>query len=69
MYVIMGGTGHVGAATAAELLGHGEAVAIVTRHADRADEWRAKGAEIIEADVEDVHSLAAAFSVENARSC
>ena len=61
MYIIMGGTGHVGSATAAELLRRGEAVTIVTRDADRATEWRDKGAKIAEADVEDVPSLSAVF--------
>ncbi|MDX0426761.1 NmrA family NAD(P)-binding protein [Sinorhizobium medicae] len=61
MHIIMGGTGHVGSATAANLLKRGEAVAILTRHADRAGEWRARGAEIIEANAEDVPSLCAAF--------
>jgi len=61
MYVIMGGTGHVGSAVAAELLGRGEPVAIVTRRAAGAGAWRARGAEIIEANVEDVASLRAAF--------
>jgi len=61
MYIIMGGTGHVGAAATAELLRRGEAVTIVTRDANRASEWRNKGAEIVEADVEDVPSLNAAF--------
>ncbi|MDQ8730038.1 NmrA family NAD(P)-binding protein [Bradyrhizobium sp. LHD-71] len=61
MYVIMGGTGRVGSATAERLLGRGEAVTIVTRDADRAGAWRTKGAEIAEADVNDVGSLRAAF--------
>jgi uncharacterized protein YbjT (DUF2867 family) len=61
MHVIMGGTGHVGSATAAALLERGEAVAIVTRDATRAVEWRARGAEIAEADVEDVAALRAVF--------
>ncbi|KRA17528.1 NAD(P)H-binding protein [Lysobacter sp. Root604] len=61
MYVIMGGTGHVGSATAEALLARAEAVAIVTRSAERAGEWRAKGADIIEADVEDTASLHAAL--------
>lgn len=61
MYVIMGGTGHVGSATAEALLARGAAVTLVTRSADRAEEWRAKGADIAEADVEDVASLRAAF--------
>jgi len=61
MYVIMGGTGHVGSATAEALLARGQAVTIVTRSATRASKWRDKGAEIVEADVEDVASLRAAF--------
>jgi uncharacterized protein YbjT (DUF2867 family) len=61
MHVIMGGTGHVGSATAAALLERGEAVTIVTRDAARAGKWRARGAAIAEADVEDVAALRAAF--------
>ncbi|WP_447761630.1 NmrA family NAD(P)-binding protein [Sphingopyxis panaciterrae] len=61
MHVIMGGTGHVGSATAAALLDRGEAVTIVTRDADHAGEWQAKGAEIAEADVEDVATLRDVF--------
>lgn len=61
MYVIMGGTGHVGSAVAETLLARGERVTIVTRDAGRADAWHAKGAEIAEANVNDVPSLRAAF--------
>jgi uncharacterized protein YbjT (DUF2867 family) len=61
MYIIMGGTGHVGSATAEALLARGEAVTILTRHAERAGHWRRSGAQIVEADVEDVESLRAAF--------
>lgn len=61
MYVIMGGTGHVGSAVAQTLLDRGEPVTIVTRDADRASVWRAKGAEIAEANVDDVASLRAAL--------
>ncbi|MCA7083515.1 NAD(P)H-binding protein [Cupriavidus sp. DB3] len=61
MYVIMGGTGHVGSATADALLARGQAVTIVTRSAARAAKWRDKGAAVVEADVEDVASLRAAF--------
>ncbi|KGB55739.1 NmrA family protein [Sphingopyxis sp. LC81] len=61
MYVIMGGTGHVGSATAKALLARGEQVTIVTRNADHAPEWEASGANIAEADVEDVASLRAAL--------
>ncbi|MCK1667718.1 NAD(P)H-binding protein [Bradyrhizobium sp. 153] len=61
MYVIMGGTGHVGSATADILLSLGEAVTIVTRCSGRASGWCAKGAEIVEADINDVSSLHAAL--------
>jgi uncharacterized protein YbjT (DUF2867 family) len=61
MYVIMGGTGHVGSATAEALLRRGGQVTIVTRDAHRAHAWRDKGAEIAEANIEHVASLRAAF--------
>jgi uncharacterized protein YbjT (DUF2867 family) len=57
MYFIMGGTGHVGSATAEALLARGEAVTIFTRNAERAAHWRESGANIVEGDVEDVESL------------
>lgn len=47
MYVIMGGTGHVGSATAQALLARGQAVTIVTRSAARAERWRAQGHGVI----------------------
>lgn len=56
-----GGTGHVGAATARALLALGAEVTIVTRSAARAAHWRARGADIVQANVEDVASLRAAF--------
>jgi uncharacterized protein YbjT (DUF2867 family) len=61
MHVIMGGTGHVGSQAAAELLGRGEPVTVVTRVADHATKLREKGAAVAEADIEDVASLRAAF--------
>lgn len=61
MYVIMGGTGHVGSAVAATLLARGEAVTIVTRDAEHAAHWRELGAQVAEADVNHVPSLRAVF--------
>ena len=61
MYVIMGGTGHVGSAVADSLLARGEQVTIVTHDAAGASPWRAKGAQVAEANVDDVDSLRAAF--------
>lgn len=61
MYVVMGATGHVGAAVADALLAGGEDVTIVTRWPERGGRWRDKGASVATADVEDVASLKAAF--------
>lgn len=61
MHIILGGTGHVGSAVAETLLDRGEPVTIVTRDAARAASWCQKGAELAEADVNDVASLRAAF--------
>ncbi|WP_434702937.1 NmrA family NAD(P)-binding protein [Pseudomonas sp. Z1-12] len=61
MYVIMGATGHVGSATARALLAPGHAVMVMTRNASHAAEWHARGAQIVEADAENVESLRAAF--------
>ncbi|GLV21918.1 NmrA family transcriptional regulator [Sphingobium sp. TomMM35A] len=61
MYIVMGGTGHVGSETAKALVQAGEKVGIVTRHPNRSSALRNAGAEIIEADVEDIASLRAAF--------
>lgn len=61
MYIVMGGTGHVGSAVAATLLSRGESVTILTRDAHRAGAWRARGAKITGVNVDDVASLRAAF--------
>lgn len=61
MHIIMGATGHVGSAVAETLLAQGEPVGIITHDPDHADSWRDTKAEIIEADVNDVPSLRAAF--------
>lgn len=61
MFIVMGATGHVGAAVADELLARGEAVTVLTRHPDKAGAWADKGAAIMEADAEDVNSLRRAF--------
>lgn len=61
MYVVMGGSGHVGAALAETLLERGQAVTIVTRDAEHGGRAAELGAEIVVADVNDVPSLRAAF--------
>lgn len=61
MYVVMGGTGHVGSGVASTLLAQGEPVGIVSHHAERAKEWKQRGAEILVADICKPASLRAAF--------
>lgn len=63
MYVIMGGSGHVGSALAETLLKRGEDVTIVTRDAAHGSSIAALGAEIALADVNDVESLRASFKL------
>lgn len=59
MYIIIGGTGHVGSQMARALLDAGEPVTIVTRDARRARGWRAAGAALAQADIRDVEALRA----------
>jgi uncharacterized protein YbjT (DUF2867 family) len=61
VFIIMGATGNVGGAVAETLLRKGEPIAVVTRSLANADPWRAKGAEVLVADIHDVSSLRAAF--------
>jgi uncharacterized protein YbjT (DUF2867 family) len=61
MFVIVGGTGRVGSATAEALLAAGQPVTIVTRSVSRAGRWRERGAEVAVADVRDVDALRAVF--------
>lgn len=61
MHIVLGATGHVGFAVAKALLAKGELVGVITHIAGHADSWRDTKAEIIEADVNNVESLRAAF--------
>ena len=61
MYIIVGGTGHVGSATASRLISQGESVVIVTRDASKSASWRERGAEIAEADIRDTAALRKIF--------
>jgi uncharacterized protein YbjT (DUF2867 family) len=57
MHIIIGGTGHVGSATARALLRRGEPVTVVTRNAGHAADLRNAGAQVAVADVRDVAAL------------
>lgn len=61
MYVILGGTGHVGSATARTLLKAGETVTVVTRDPDTAAPLAALGARIAVADIADPDAVRSIF--------
>ena len=61
MYTITGVTGHVGAATAKELLDRGEEVRAVVRNPGKAEDWEKQGAEVAVADSRDRTALAQAL--------
>lgn len=61
MFIVMGATGHVGAAVAEQLLARGERVTILTRRPEKSDSWKDKGANVAIADAEDASSLRDAF--------
>ena len=62
MVTIIGGTGRVGSKTADILLKAGKKVRLIARHADKLNEFKAKGAEIFAGDSGDVDFLTQAFS-------
>lgn len=57
MHIILGGTGHVGSATADALLERGEAVTIVTRDPAKGETWKRKGTAVAICDILDVDAL------------
>ena len=62
MYAITGVTGHVGAATAQDLLDRGVQVRAVVRNPANAEHWEKQGAEVAVADSRDRAALAQALS-------
>jgi uncharacterized protein YbjT (DUF2867 family) len=66
MFVVVGATGNTGSAVADTLLSRKQPVRIVVRSADKGAAWKAKGAEIAVASLDDVSALTKAF--EGAKS-
>lgn len=62
MFVITGATGRTGRAVAEALLDAGERVRVVVRDPAKGEEWRARGAEVCVARLEDAAGLAAALA-------
>jgi uncharacterized protein YbjT (DUF2867 family) len=61
MYVVLGATGNTGSVVAEALLAQKQPVRVVVRSADKGAAWKARGAEVAIASVEDPAALAAAF--------
>lgn len=62
MYIILGGTGHVGSAAAKTLLAQGAPVTIVTRDEGKAGDLKQAGATVAIADVGDTDALRRVFA-------
>ena len=59
MYLVAGVTGNTGRATAQTLLDDRQPVTVLVRSADKGAEWRAKGAQVATASLDDADALAA----------
>ena len=57
MYIVLGGTGHVGSALVENLLSRGEKVTLVARDRTKARRLEARGARVVIADIGDVDAL------------
>ena len=62
MYAIAGVSGHTGAVVAEELLRRGRSVRVIIRNAAKGEPWKAKGAEVAVASLDDADALARALS-------
>ena len=61
MFVVLGATGNTGSAVVDTLLSRKQPVRIVVRSADKGAAWKAKGAEIAVASLDDVSALTKTF--------
>src|SRR5688500_6999772 len=61
MYAIAGVSGHTGAVVATTLLAAGKPVRVIVRDAAKGAEWKAKGAEVAVASLDDRPALAQAL--------
>jgi uncharacterized protein YbjT (DUF2867 family) len=53
MFVVLGATGNTGTVAASTLLAQGKSVRVVVHSAPKGEAWRAKGADVAVADIED----------------
>ena len=62
MFVVLGATGHTGSVVAETLLARKQAVRVVVRAADKGAAWKAKGADVAVASLEDVPAMTKALT-------
>src|SRR5262245_11857585 len=62
MYAIAGVSGHVGSVAAETLLSQGRPVRVIVRDAKKGEPWKARGASVAVASLEDEAALARALS-------
>jgi uncharacterized protein YbjT (DUF2867 family) len=61
MFVILGATGNTGSAVAETLLSKKQPVRVIVRSADKGADWKARGADVAVASLDDVSALTEAF--------
>lgn len=61
MFVVIGATGNTGSMVAETLLNEKQPVRVIVRSADKGASWKAKGAEVAVASLDDVSVMAKAF--------
>ncbi len=62
IYVVAGATGKTGSVVVETLLGHGKAVRVLVRDAAKGEPFKARGAEVVVAELQDGPALTAALS-------
>jgi uncharacterized protein YbjT (DUF2867 family) len=62
MFVVIGATGNTGSAVVDTLLNKKQSVRVIVRSADKGAAWKAKGAEVVVASLDDSLALAQAFA-------
>ena len=62
MYAVAGVSGHTGSVVAEELIQRGKKVRVIVRNAEKGEPWKAKGAEVAIASVDDAATLANALT-------
>ena len=61
MFVVLGATGNTGSAVVETLLSKKQPVRVIVRSADKGTNWKAKGADVAVASLDDVSALTKAF--------